>query len=447
MATHHEHHDDHHEANLEEKFEFSAGAKKKIFTVLVIGIISFVIGLFLVMNGGGSHGSHGELSNAKDALASLSGGESGHGGHGEYKWTTRLFANLWINNIFFSGIALLGVFFVAIQYVATAGWSAGIKRIPEAFGQFLPVGGILTIAVFFLANHDLFHWTHHDLYDPNSPMFDPIINGKKGYLNMGFYVGRMVTYFVVWYAFYYFLRQTSIQEDINGGTQYFRKMQRISAAFIVFFGVSSSMAAWDWVMSIDTHWFSTMFGWYVFASWWVSALAMITLFIIYLKDAGYLSFVGESHLHDLGKFVFAFSIFWTYIWFSQFLLIYYANIPEETIYFVDRLRSDHYSKFIFVNLFLNFFFPFLGLMTRDAKRKMTILKIVCMVVLIGHWSDFYLMIVPGTLKENGGLHFLEIGTMMIYLSIFLFVVLNALSKVPLVAKNHPMIEESVNHHI
>ncbi|GAB4329665.1 MAG: hypothetical protein OHK0038_03790 [Flammeovirgaceae bacterium] len=447
MATHHEHHDDHHEVNLEEKFEFSAGVKKKIFTLLVIGIISFVIGLFLVMNGGGSHGSHGELNNTNDALASLTGGETANGGHGEYKWTTRLFANLWINNIFFSGLALLGVFFVAIQYVATAGWSAGIKRIPEAFGQFLPFGALLTIGVFLVANHDLFHWTHHDLYDPNSPMFDPIINGKKGYLNMGFYVGRMVTYFVVWYAFYYFLRQNSLQEDVNGGIAYFRKMQRISAAFIVFFGVSSSMAAWDWVMSIDTHWFSTMFGWYVFASWWVSALALITLFVIYLKDAGYLSFVGESHLHDLGKFVFAFSIFWTYIWFSQFLLIYYANIPEETIYFVDRLRSDHYSKFIFANLFLNFFFPFLGLMTRDAKRKMTILKIVCFVVLIGHWSDFYLMIMPGTLKENGGLHFLELGTMMIYLSLFLFIVLNALSKAPLVAKNHPMIEESVHHHI
>lgn len=444
MATHH---DEHHEVNLEERFEFSSGAKKSVFTLLIIGIVSFVIGLFLAMNAGGHHGHHGELGGAANQLASMAGGGEGHGGHGTAPWLLRIFANLWINNVFFTGMAVLGVFFVAIQYVAFAGWSAGLKRIPEAFGQFIPVAAILMIAVFFLANHDLFHWTHEYLYDKNSPLYDPVIDGKKGYLNLGFYVGRMVVYFLVWYVFYYFIRKNSLEEDLKGGTSYFRKIQRISAGFIVFFGVTSSTSAWDWVMSIDTHWFSTMFGWYVFASWWVAALALITLFVIYLKEAGYLSFIGESHLHDLGKYVFAFSIFWTYIWFSQFLLIYYANIPEETIYFVDRLRSDHYSKFIFANLFLNFFFPFLGLMTRDAKRKMTILKIVCIVVFLGHWSDFYLMIMPGTLKEHGGLHFLELGMFMIYLSAFLFVVLNALAKAPLIAKNHPMIEESVHHHI
>merc|ERR1711991_775488 len=122
-------------------------------------------------------------------------------------------------------------------------------------------------------------------------------------------------------------------------------------------------------MSIDTHWFSTMFGWYVFASWWVTGLALITYMLILLRDNGYMKFVNNSVLHDLGKFVFAFSIFWTYIWFSQFLLIYYANIPEETIYFRERLTSDYYSKIFFFNIVINFFFPFLALMTRDAKRK------------------------------------------------------------------------------
>jgi hypothetical protein len=200
-------------------------------------------------------------------------------------------------------------------------------------------------------------------------------------------------------------------------------------------------------MSIDTHWFSTMFGWYVFASWFVTGLAAITLVAVLLKENGYLSAVNENHFHDLGKFMFGFSVFWTYIWFSQFLLIYYANIPEETVYFWERLNSDHYSKFFFINLFLNFFFPFLLFMTRDSKRKLIMLKLVSVIILIGHWSDFYLMITPGTLKEHGGLGFLEIGTALIYLAVFLFVVLNGLSKMPLIAKNHPMLEESLHHNI
>jgi hypothetical protein len=157
--------------------------------------------------------------------------------------------------------------------------------------------------------------------------------------------------------------------------------------------------------------------------------------------------VNENHLHDLGKFVFAFSVFWAYIWFSQFLLIYYANIPEETIYFLERLQSPTYGKFIFINLFLNFFFPFLALMTRDAKRKTIILKIVCYAVIVGHWLDFWLMITPGTLKEHGSLGLLEIGLALIYVAAFAFTIANTLTKAPLIAKNHPMMQESLHHNI
>lgn len=200
-------------------------------------------------------------------------------------------------------------------------------------------------------------------------------------------------------------------------------------------------------MSIDTHWFSTMFGWYVFASWFVAGLAAITLVIIFLKELGYLKMVNENHLHDMGKYVFAFSIFWTYIWFSQFLLIYYANIPEESVYFLERLKSDIYSKYIFINLILNFVFPFFVLMTRDSKRKIRILKVVCWVVIIGHWFDFYLMIAPGTMKQNGEFGFINIGLTLIYAAVFIFLMLKNLAKAPLVAKNHPMLQESIHHHV
>ena len=238
-----------------------------------------------------------------------------------------------------------------------------------------------------------------------------------------------------------------LAEDVDGSTAHWYTSRKLSAIFLVIFGYSSSIAAWDWVMSIDTHWFSTMMGWYVFASWWVTGLATITLIVAGLKSAGYLKMVTPNHLHDLGKFVFAFSVFWTYIWFSQFMLIYYANIPEETVYFITRLKNNPYSWIFYANLILNFVLPFLLLMTRDAKRHMSMLKVVCPIVIIGHWFDFYNMITPGVMKAHGGVGFLEIGMGLIFMAAFLFVVLNALSKIQLVAKHHPFMEESLNHHI
>lgn len=415
----------------EEKFIFTAGAKKKLSIIAVAGIIILALGIILLMNG--SHGGdHGEIAS-----------EASHGFH----WSKRLFADLWINNVFFTGLAIVGVFFVAIQYVSQAGWSAAFKRVPESFGSWLPIAGVLMLVVFLLGNHDLFHWTHEYLYDKNDERYDAIIAGKQGFLNYWFYLGRLVFYFAIWYFFYRLIRKESLAEDLNGGTVHYHKMIKYSAIFLIFFAVTSSTSAWDWIMSIDTHWFSTMFGWYVFASWFVSGLAAITLAVVLLKEAGYLKLVNTSQLHDLGKFIFAFSIFWTYIWFSQFLLIYYANIPEESVYFVERLGSDFYSPIFFLNLLLNFFFPFLVLMTRESKRQNIFLKIVCVVVLVGHWFDFYLMVTPATLQENGGFGFVEIGITMIYLAAFVFTIMLSLSKVPLVAKNHPMLEESIHHHI
>jgi hypothetical protein len=420
---------------------------KSIFTLLGIGIILFVIGIALLALGGGHADEHHALASTGDFVTTAGGGDAAEGGHHAYHWTNRLKVTFWHNTVFFLGISVIGIFFFAIQYAAHAGWSAGLKRVPEAFGSFLPYAAVVMLVVFGLSYHEIFHWTDESLYVEGGENYDAIIAGKRGFLNMPFFIIRMLLFLGGWYAFYFFLKKNSLAEDITGGTKFFWRMKTISTLFIIFFAISSSVSAWDWVLSIDTHWFSTMFGWYVFASWFVAGLAAITLAVVYLKEGGYLKIVNENHLHDLGKFVFAFSIFWTYIWFSQFLLIYYANIPEETIYFIERLQSDFYGKFIFINIILNFFFPFLVLMTRDAKRKLIILKIVCIAVIIGHWLDFFLMITPGTLQENGGLGFLEIGLALIFVSAFAYVVANALSKSPLIAKNHPMLQESLNHHI
>lgn len=446
MASHNHHVSEH---DLEEKFVFSDGLRKVIFTLLAIGLFCTVLGIVLLSMGGGEHATEGHALalNDKDNITLVSNENVESEGHHAYHWLTRVKANLWLNVIFFMGITVIGLFFTALQYASHSGWSALIKRVPEAYGAFFPYIGAIMAVVFVWSFHELFHWTDESLLVKGGKNYDEIIAGKSGFLNMWGFAIRAVIFVLGWYAFYTQIRKNSLLEDLHGGTKYFWKMKTISTVFIIFFGISESISAWDWILSIDTHWFSTMFGWYVFASWHVTGLATIALAVMYLKDAGYLKMVNENHLHDLGKFVFAFSVFWTYIWFAQFLLVYYANIPEETVYFMERLNSDYYKKFIFINLFLNFFFPFLGLMTRNAKRKAILLKIVCFVVIVGHFLDFYLMIMPGTLKEHGGFGFLEIGMPLVFAAIFIFVVARNLAKPALIAKNHPMLDESIHHHI
>lgn len=468
--------------NLDEKFVFSAEIKKKLFILIGAGIILTIIGTFLAWNNEtNGHGAehHAVVStehmvanaNEHDAAATEHTTEHADAAHGEAKagdthaehekgaehhehkpvWALRLIKDLWQNNIFFAGIAVMGIFFVAFNYVAWAGWSAGIKRVPEAFGNYLYVAFPLTILLFVIFGHDIFHWTDKTLYIEGGENYDEVLAGKEAYLNPVFFIIRSVIYFSLWIYVWRLFRKYSAQEDLVGGTEWWHKGTIAGAFFLIIWGITSSTSAWDWAMSVDPHFFSTMFGWYVFASWFVSALAFITLMVIILKDNGYLAFINENHLHDLGKFVFAFSIFWTYIWFEQFLLIYYVNIPEEVGYFVQRLKTDAYTPIFFMTLFFNFFFPFLALMTRGAKRQGLILKVVCVVVIVGHWFDFYMMVTPPILGQNGGLDgiflFLELGLAMVFLGVFLYLVLSALAKLNLVSKNHPMIEESIHHNV
>jgi hypothetical protein len=421
--------------NLDQKFDFTAALRKSITTVLIAGAAILAIGIIAEIFGGG----HDQAE------------EAGHA----YHWYHRLYANLWINNVYFTGIAIIGVFFFALQYAAQAGWSAGFLRIPLSFGNWLPIAAGLMIVTFFIASHDIFHWTHSYLFDKGHPEYDKIIDDKGAFfywpMEKGsfpiFFIVRLVLFFGFWIFFFNKLKTLAFEEDIQGGADYWKKMRVWSALFLVFFAVSSSIAAWDWVMSIDTHWFSTLFGWYVFSSWFVAGLSAITLVLVFLRERGYLEMVNENHVHDLGKLVFGFSIFWTYLWFSQFLLIYYANIPEETVYFAERMQNDVYSPFIFVNLALNFVLPFFVLMTRDAKRHAIFLKVVCSLIILGHWFDFFLMVQPGTLREHGGFGLMEVGMLLVYAASFIFVAMSTLAKKPLIAKNHPMLEESYYHNI
>jgi hypothetical protein len=359
--------------------------------------------------------------------------------------SVRAWASLLLGNFYFMCIAVSCLFFVAFQYAANVGWSAVIKRIPMAVSQYILLAGIFMIIIFIFGHHTLYSWTHPENYDPNSPHYDKILSGKTGYLNMPFFVIRMVLYFAIWYGFAYLFRKESIAEDLEGGELRWRRNFRYSAIFLVLYAVTSSTSAWDFIMSIDAHWFSTLFGWYTFAGLFVTGMTALTLLIIYLKSQGYLPEVNENHIHNLGLFMFAFSIFWTYLWFSQFMLIWYANLPEEVTYFM--FRQDHYRVLFVANFVINFGAPFLMLVTRDAKRKYKVVVIGGILMLIGHWIDNYMMIMPGTVGEHWTIGITEIGTTLFFAGAFLWFTFSNLAKAPLVAKNHPMIEESIHHHI
>lgn len=360
------------------------------------------------------------------------------------------------------GLGLCATFFLAVQYVAEVGWSAVIKRPLEAMGQNLPFAGAIMILIIALGGHHLYHWMDEGIVDPDSPNYDAIIAGKSGFLNPVFFWIRVVLYFVIWSYFARLFRANSIKIDAGEGTTAYLRNRKFAAAFLVLFAVTESTMSWDFIMSIETHWYSTLFAWYTFAGMFVTSLAVLAFIVAYLKHRGYLQEVTEHHLHDIGKFMFAFSIFWTYLWFAQFMLIWYSNIPEEVTYFM--LRQDHYRGIWLAAFFINFIAPFLIMMTRDAKRKKYLLMFMSVVIFIGHWFDFYIMVVPGSMvtashhavhaagAEGHGLIYgsiglMEIGTTIGFLGLFAYITQLFLSKSPLVVKNHPMMEESLHHAI
>ena len=361
-------------------------------------------------------------------------------------WTNILF-----NNYFFLGISLFAVFFVALQYVAEAGWSIVIKRVPEAIMTFLPFTCIIMLFIVIAAvlhwNH-IYHWLAEGIMDPNDHHYDKIIAGKEPYLNATFFLIRSFVYVGIWLYCARRLRQISLSGDSEGGIgeNAYWKGLRVSGWFIVFFAITSSTAAWDWIMSIDTHWFSTLFGWYIFSEWATIGFASILLLTLILNKQGYLKHLNSSHIHDLGKFVFAFSIVWTYMWFSQFMLIWYANIPEEVTYHMERIELDNYRFLFWFSLAINFILPTILLMSRDAKRNKNRLIIVCCIILFGHWLNSYLLFAPGTLHEHGHLGFYEVGVGVGFLGLFIKIVLSNLSKRSIEIKHHPFLEESKHLH-
>jgi hypothetical protein len=361
----------------------------------------------------------------------------------------RTFANLLLMGYYFACVCMSGMFFLAVQYVAQAGWSASILRVPQAMAKTLPIAAVILVVIITagLFTHNLYHhWNAEGITDPKSPNYDSLIAGKAVFLNVPFFLGRQVVFLGVYSIFAMLFVKLSYNEDLAGGLESYRKGFKNACIFLVIYGFTTPIFAFDTIMSLEAHWFSTMFGWYNFAAMWVSSLATIAIILILLRRAGYMQWVNNSHLHNLGQFIFGFSIFWTYVWFAQFLLIYYANMPEETVYFYRRF--EYYKFWFFLNLAMNFLAPVLLLMDRDNKRTDVKLLFVSIVVLLGHWVDYYQMIMPGAVEDgHNGFGVIEIGTAIGFVGLFTFTVLTSLSKKPLIAKNHPLLQESLHHQL
>ena len=367
-------------------------------------------------------------------------GEDHHGEHLLHQLQNKPWAALYVAAFFFFMIALGTLMFYAIQRAAQAGWPILLFRVMEGITAYLVPGSIIIYVFLVLtglhANH-LFVWM-----DAETVAHDEIIQGKVGYLNVPFFLIRAAIYLLGWNAYRYFSRKFSLAQDAApaGDISNHKKNFRISAVFLVFFFVTESMMSWDWIMSLDPHWFSTLFGWYVLASMLVTAVTVIALIAIYLKSKGYLPKVNNSHLHDLAKFMFGFSVFWTYLWFSQFMLIWYSNIPEEVTYFLTRI--DDYNLPFFGMIAMNFLFPLLILMSSDYKRSNWIIVMAGIVIVLGHYIDIYNMIMPATVGDQWFIGWAEIGGFLFFAGLFMFVVFRAIGKAPLEASGDPFVGES-----
>ncbi|WP_159021897.1 quinol:cytochrome C oxidoreductase [Formosa sp. L2A11] len=384
--------------------------------------------------------SHGEAAHAE--------GEDAHHGdahaeHVQHQIANRPWSALYVAAFFFMMIALGALAFYAIQIAAQAGWSPLLFRIMEGVTAYLLPGAIIVLLI-AVASGTIGHYNIFVWMDPEVVADDKLIQGKSSWLNIGWFAFRGLIYIAGWCTYRHFSRKFSLAQDLADDNSNFKKNFRISAAFLVFFIYSESIMSWDWIMSVDPHWYSTLFGWYVFASMFVSGITVIALITIYLKSKGMLPSVNDSHIHDLAKFMFGLSVFWTYLWFSQFMLLWYSNIPEEVTYFITRIED--YNLPFFGMVVLNFLFPLLILMNSDYKRIPWFVVMAGVVILFGHYMDIFNMIMPSTVGEQWFIGIPEISSILLFAGLFIFVVFTAISKAPLVPKRNPLIKESEHFH-
>ena len=350
----------------------------------------------------------------------------------------RTWANYLLNNYYFVSLAVGAAFFIAIQYVAQAGWSAAFQRVPEAMAAYLPVGGVLFLFMFF-GMHSLYHWTHEDALQT-----DALLQHKSPYLNEPFFFARLILFFGAWTVLTLIMRRLSVREDLEGGLTHFYRSEMYSRILIFVIALTFSLFAVDALMSVEPHWFSTLFAGKSFIAAVLHGSSVIALIVIILHRMGHFEMLNNSHLHDFTRYIFMASIVWGYFNFAEFMLIWYANIPEETFFFVNRWHGA-WKVLFFANIIINWAIPFIVLMPRKTSRSKPVMVPVIILLMIGQYTELYYIIWPATVHAaKFGL--LEIGCFIGFLGLFSLVTAKTLEKASLVPKNHPYLEESLAHH-
>ncbi len=441
-------------------YEISGKLKTFALGLMLIGLVGIAIGF---VKGLGATESDAEqvIEHARELKAEKAEKEAGKIHYGKIrKWPrkkpvdkelepdvehtlhhlhNRPWAAVYTSLLFFFMVSLLIFVFYAMHKAASAGWSVVIYRLNEAMSRGMVSLGILLLVFFVLGAmgvHHLFPWMHAE--------GDEVLEAKSLWLNIP---GWLIRAFIIiggYMALRGLIIKKNFEQDSASDYTPHRKAFRLTIVFIAFFMLTEAVLGWDWLMSLDPHWFSTLYSWYAFASAMVTGIAVMVLVILYLKGQGYLEYVKDSHLHDLGKYLFGFSIFWTYLWFSQYMLIWYSNMPEETTYFASRMM--HYKSLFLGMIPLNFALPVLILMDIEAKRKKALLIITAILVIIGHYLDFFVMIMPSAVAENWHIGLPEIGAFLFFAGLFIFCGFTNLTKRPLLPANNPYLEESKHFH-
>lgn len=354
----------------------------------------------------------------------------------ERLWTSYLTAFF-----YFSCLGLGGLFFAAIQHVAKAGWSVTVRRYAEAMTSFIPfilIGGLVLVP----GMKTLYPWLNEEVVASS-----PLVAAKTSYLNVGFFILRLIVFCAGWFAFKWFIVGNSIKQDQDGVEKRTLQNVGLSIGFVLFFAISFSLFSVDLLMSLLPTWYSTIFGVYCFAGLFQSSLAVLALIIIFLRRGGMVrGYVTDEHLHDIVKFLKAFTVFWAYIAFSQFMLIWYANIPEETEYYI--MRSQHgWLGVSMALLVFRFIVPFIALLPRWAKRNHNHVIAVSVLVLIMQYVDIWWMVYPNFFHGHMTFGFWEIGMFALFAGLFLIGLMSFFSKFSLVPLRDPRLHEAVNHHV
>lgn len=339
--------------------------------------------------------------------------------------------------IFWFSIAMGSLFFVMLHHLVAARWSVTLRRLAENIMMQTPLM-LLFFLPLLLGLYDLFHWTHHEAVEA-----DLILQKKAPYLNITFFVVRAAVFFGIWIAVSILLFKASLKQDLNPEEALTKRMRAISAFGIIAYAFTFSFASFDWLMSLDAHWYSTIFGVYIFSGSLVAIISFLVIVLFFMRRQGILrNMTTTEHFHDLGKLLFAFTVFWAYIAFSQYFLIWYANIPEETIWFRNRWVGSWKG----VSLLLvmgHFVLPFFILITRSAKRKAAFLTVMAFWMLFMHWVDLYWVIMPGLQEPGFNLSWFDLTAFIGIGGIFLWSLLKRIAGHPLIPVKDPQLKASV----